>query len=680
MHMRFLCCAALLVAAALAAGPALAADGTLSADHRSLQRTISFAEMETFLQSLDGTSGVSVSVEGTSTAGRPLYVVHLNARRKPAVADPALRPAARRRGLGQGRAALPGPRHRARSRAAAGRRRPVGGADGQPGRRGGEHPGERGRRRPQPRSHRSRAARDPGAAPTGPAPAAAVAVDCHEFGRDSAGWLERGWLKWPDITMDSLNNPLFDRAVREAALRFLGTAADAEARAGHPFLRYWVGGVPPDEEQRHSAPDIDGGLNGLGMYGGLSFIIEAAARHAEEGKRDQDLGNRVDAYLVAVPRASSRATATAPRISPRSSAARQRPLPAFLPTNYLWVNPDASVTEFPVIEIATGRALKVPTANLMTDDGGQAQRADAARLRGRRSGGGAVPRPARAPRHPVRGARGAAFGRGRDLHAAPGRGGVRRGLQPLRGPADRQPGRARGGRARRRQPVGPARGRGRRARRAGARAGRALRPLPVPDVSRAGGRRRHPAGAARGRGDGGAPCTTRPHRGRASRTRRSAASSTSSCCWCACPSSFPSRSRARSGPPRRRCCCASTPRASPAGASASPTPTLLRLRDHGHRPHIASRTSCSRSSRPGSPSASSTAASAASAATRWPRRRSRTRSSTSSPSAQAARSTSCSASRAAASRRASASACRKRRRRCSPRSRRRSPPATTGSR
>jgi hypothetical protein len=193
----------------------------------------------------------------------------------------------------------------------------------------------------------------------------AVAVDCHEFGRDSEDWLERGWLKWPDITMDSLNNPLFDRNVREAALRFLGLAAEAEARAGHAFLRYWVGGVPPDEEQRHSAPDIDGGLNGLGMYGGLSFIIEAAARHAEEGQRDQDLGNRVDAYLVlfrAILAGDGHRTEDLTAIG----AARQRPLPAFLPTNYLWVNPNATVSESPVIETATGRVLKIPTANLMT--------------------------------------------------------------------------------------------------------------------------------------------------------------------------------------------------------------------------------------------------------------------------------------------------------------------------
>ena len=365
MHMRFLCRAALLVAAALAAGPALAADGTLSADHRNLQRTISFAEMETFLQSLDGTSGVSVSVEGASTAGRPLYAVHLTgAGNRPwrillyaqqhgdevagkdallylvrdIARDPELLPA----DVDLWVVPMVNP-----DGAEANTRENAAGADLNRDHISLEQPETQALHRLARRLRPS------------------VAVDCHEFGRDAAGWLERGWLKWPDITMDSLNNPLFDRAVREAALRFLGTAADAEARAGHPFLRYWVGGVPPDEEQRHSAPDIDGGLNGLGMYGGLSFIIEAAARHAEEGKRDQDLGNRVDAYL-ALFRAILAGDGHRAEDLAAIEAARQRPLPAFLPTNYLWVNPDASVTEFPVIEIATGRALKVPTANLMT--------------------------------------------------------------------------------------------------------------------------------------------------------------------------------------------------------------------------------------------------------------------------------------------------------------------------
>jgi hypothetical protein len=192
-----------------------------------------------------------------------------------------------------------------------------------------------------------------------------VAVDCHEFVREPESWQKRGWAKWPDITMDGLNNPLFDPALVAAANRWVENAADAAAKAGHPFLRYWVGGVPPDDEQRHSAPDIDSGMNGIGAYGGLSFIIEAAARRGDEATA-RELGNRVDAYLALLHRFVQ---GDGQRASDQAAIqqARARTLPPFLPTNYLWVNPRAEVTRFPVLETATGRVVEVPTANLMTE-------------------------------------------------------------------------------------------------------------------------------------------------------------------------------------------------------------------------------------------------------------------------------------------------------------------------
>ncbi|HOC41892.1 MAG TPA: M14 family zinc carboxypeptidase [Thermoanaerobaculales bacterium] len=365
MRMRFLFAAAVVVGAALVAAPIIAAGFSLPDDHRTLTRTTSFAEMEAFLHSVEGADGVTLSIEGRSSAGRPLYVVHLTgAGERPwrillyaqqhgdevsgkdallylvrdIARDPGLLPA----DVDLWVMPMVNP-----DGAEANTREGSTGADLNRDHISLEQPETQA-------LHRLARRLRP-----------AVAVDCHEFGRDSESWLQRGWLKWPDITMDSLNNPLFDPAVRGAALRFLGTAADAEARADHPFLRYWVGGVPPDEEQRHSAPDIDGGLNALGMYGGQSYIIEAAAQHAVEGQRDRDLGNRVDAYLVLL-RAILQGDGSRAEDLAAIEAARRRPLPAFLPTNYLWVNPDTEVTEFPVIEAATGSVLKVPTANLMT--------------------------------------------------------------------------------------------------------------------------------------------------------------------------------------------------------------------------------------------------------------------------------------------------------------------------
>jgi hypothetical protein len=122
--------------------------------------------------------------------------------------------------------------------------------------------------------------------------------------------------------------------------------------------------VPPDEEQRHSAPDMDGGLNAIGAYGGLSFIIESAVRW-NAADPVADLGNRVDAYSVLLWRFVRGDGHRAADLAAIASG-RARPLPPFLPTNYLWVNPGMAVTEFPVVELATGLRLSVPTPNMMT--------------------------------------------------------------------------------------------------------------------------------------------------------------------------------------------------------------------------------------------------------------------------------------------------------------------------
>src|SRR3974390_3407445 len=67
----------LLLAAALSAQER----GLLPEDHRKLEKTISYSEMETFLGSVDGKGPVRVSVEGRTAQGRAIYLVHLtNAR------------------------------------------------------------------------------------------------------------------------------------------------------------------------------------------------------------------------------------------------------------------------------------------------------------------------------------------------------------------------------------------------------------------------------------------------------------------------------------------------------------------------------------------------------------------------------------------------------------------------
>ncbi len=192
-----------------------------------------------------------------------------------------------------------------------------------------------------------------------------VAVDCHEFGRDSEAWRQRGWMKWPIVTMDGANHPLLDPALVRAGQRWVAEAAEPLARAGHAFERYSLGGPPPDEEQRHSAFDADDGRNGVALYGGLSFIIESGVRWSAP-EPHADLGTRVDAYLHLLWRFVEERGQRAADLA-AIEAARQRPLPAFLPVNVMWGSLGLRPRAVKVVEAATGRVLEVPTGNFMEE-------------------------------------------------------------------------------------------------------------------------------------------------------------------------------------------------------------------------------------------------------------------------------------------------------------------------
>ncbi|MGA8808174.1 MAG: M14 family zinc carboxypeptidase [Thermoanaerobaculia bacterium] len=336
----------------------------MPSDHRALTRTISYAEMKTFLESVDGKGPVHVSIEGTSTKGRSVYLVRLARSANPAwkivyyaqqhgdeisskdallylIRDIAAHPEKLPADTGVWILPMMNP-----DGAEAGTRVSGAGVDLNRDHITLEQPETQALYRVIRRVRPD------------------IAVDCHEFGRASEAWRKTGWEKWPDITMDRLNNPLFDAARVAAGERWFAEAAKAEAAAGHPFLRYTVGGAPPDDEQRHSAPEIDSAMNAVGTYGGLSFIIEAAARDGSEVIA-RELGNRVDAYLVLFRmfihddghRAEDREAIR---------KARTKHLPPFLPTNYPWVNAVGTVTHVPVTEVATHRTIDVPTMNMMT--------------------------------------------------------------------------------------------------------------------------------------------------------------------------------------------------------------------------------------------------------------------------------------------------------------------------
>ncbi|MEA2236623.1 MAG: hypothetical protein QOC81_1347 [Thermoanaerobaculia bacterium] len=358
----------LLIFAIASTSAALIAAGlpssVMPANHRALTRTISYEEMKTFLASVDGKGPVHVSIEGTSTKGRSIYLVHLGRSSAPArkivfyaqqhgdeisskdallylIRDISQHPEKLPADTGVWILPMMNP-----DGAEAGTRVSGAGVDLNRDHITLEQPETQALYRVIRRVRPD------------------IAADCHEFGRASSAWRKRGWEKWPDITLDRLNNPLFDAARVAAGERWFTEAAKAEAAAGHPFLRYTVGGAPPDDEQRHSAPETDSAMNAIGTYGGLSFIIEAAARDGGEAVA-RELGNRVDAYLVMF-RLFVKGDGHDAEDRSAIRNARRRTLPPFLPINYLWVNAGGNITRVPVTETASGRTIQVPTANMMT--------------------------------------------------------------------------------------------------------------------------------------------------------------------------------------------------------------------------------------------------------------------------------------------------------------------------
>ncbi|CAN5369093.1 hypothetical protein BH09SUM1_BH09SUM1_19960 [soil metagenome] len=190
-----------------------------------------------------------------------------------------------------------------------------------------------------------------------------VFVDCHEYERDSEGWRAQGIVKYPTITMGSTNNPYAAEPVRRLAEKWVKNAA--EKMGDISYSEYTVGGAPPDDEQRFSTTDTDDARNGTGIYGTVSFIIEAGRFGWIKG-RQVDLGKRVEAYhrlLWFVIHSAAESDAAQKAVA----ESRSRPLGDFIPVNYMWANLGGKVHAVNAVDIATSKTVQVQTVNFMGD-------------------------------------------------------------------------------------------------------------------------------------------------------------------------------------------------------------------------------------------------------------------------------------------------------------------------
>ena len=192
-----------------------------------------------------------------------------------------------------------------------------------------------------------------------------VAVDCHEFTRDSRDYAKRGWLEWPLIMMDCANNPIFHPEIYKTGVRWCKQISPYMNSRNHNYIRYYLGGLPPEDELRHSTLEVDDARNGLGTYGGLSFIIESGIKRSAENP-DADLNERIDAYLDIFYQFIRNKT-NRKRDMEVIEKSRSSKMSDFIPVNYFWANNGQKVSNIKVIDKENGNTIKIPTANFMQD-------------------------------------------------------------------------------------------------------------------------------------------------------------------------------------------------------------------------------------------------------------------------------------------------------------------------
>jgi len=192
-----------------------------------------------------------------------------------------------------------------------------------------------------------------------------LAIDCHEFARDSRDYREKGWLEWTDIMMDYASNPLLNQDLVLQGHHLVNRMSKSMNKKGIHFQRYFVGGVPPDGEQRYSAPDMDGALNACAIYGGLSFIIEGGV-YRNNNEDNHDLSFRVNNYteLLWSVLLDKKVRKQATKIM---SSRTQPELPDWLPTNYFWAQTHPSKMTIPVIDSVSSKMIELEAPNFMTE-------------------------------------------------------------------------------------------------------------------------------------------------------------------------------------------------------------------------------------------------------------------------------------------------------------------------
>jgi len=192
-----------------------------------------------------------------------------------------------------------------------------------------------------------------------------MAVDCHEFGRDSEDYNIQGWTEWPLIMMDCSNSPVLGNDIYHASVKWIEDAIPFMKRENVNYTRYFVGNAPPEGELRYSTTEMDDGRNGFGAYGGISFIIESGVNRNNEIE-NLDLPDRVNAYSNLFKYLINNRNLQTKHL-PLINDVRHRMVPDFLPVNYFWGNKEFQISYVKVIDKRLGEVREIPIANFVKD-------------------------------------------------------------------------------------------------------------------------------------------------------------------------------------------------------------------------------------------------------------------------------------------------------------------------
>ena len=190
-----------------------------------------------------------------------------------------------------------------------------------------------------------------------------ITIDCHEFGRDSQSYREKGWLEWPLIMMDTANNPFLHPEIYRTGKWFCEQLTKPLNSRGINYTRYYVGNTPPGGELRYSTLEVDDARNGLAAYGGLGFIIESGVYYDREDPH-ANLHKRVDAYLRIFQEVITNQELHHRARSAFESSKSTR-LPRWIPNNYFWGNHGPVMDTVLVTELPRETTKEIPTANFM---------------------------------------------------------------------------------------------------------------------------------------------------------------------------------------------------------------------------------------------------------------------------------------------------------------------------